>query len=462
MHNARCRTVDFGANAGSPVPHAHCALVIEPLSIDISSPRLPLGRAHLRAGTALREARRAGLPTDALLSVGSLRRSAPDVGDVSLLAIAERTRIADVLNGFASLPFVTGVLAQSAAAITVATERGAITVHVSPPQQRGAAMLWHTGSRRHNDQLSSRAARFGLRFSTGELVHHVRGSVETVSEPVVYRHLGLPYIPPELREGSGEIEAAERGELPMLVGDSHIRGDLHMHSTWSDGRDSIATMVSASQQLGYEYVAITDHSQRAFSSRKLALEDVARQREEIVALRGRMPDITILHGIEVDILKDGSLDFDDEVLEGCDIILASLHDHGGQTPAELTARYLRAIRHPLVNVITHPANRSPAMSPGYDIDFDTLFAAAAATGTAMEVDGAPGHLDMDGALARRAVQAGVTITIDSDCHRSEALGRQMRFGVGTARRGWVEPRHVLNTRGVEQVREFVAAKRARG
>jgi DNA polymerase (family 10) len=396
------------------------------------------------------------------MSVGSLRRCAPDVGDVSLLAIADRTRIPDVLAGFASLPFVGCVLAQSPTAVTVATERGAITVHVSPPQQRGAAMLWHTGSRRHNDQLSARAARFGFRFSKGELVHPVRGGAEAISEPIVYRHLGLPYIPPELREGAGEIDTAERGELPILVGDSHIRGDLHMHSTWSDGRDSIATMVSASQQLGYEYIAITDHSQSAFSSRKLALDDVARQREEIVAVRGRIPDIAVLHGVEVDILKDGSLDFEDDVLEHFDIVLASLHDHGGQTSGELMARYLRAIRHPLVNVITHPANRTPALSPGYDLDFDTLFTAAAETGTAMEVDGAPGHLDMDGALARRAIQAGVTITIDSDCHRSEALGRQMRFGVGTARRGWVEPRHVLNTRGVDQVREFVAAKRARG
>jgi DNA polymerase (family 10) len=234
-----------------------------------------------------------------------------------------------------------------------------------------------------------------------------------------------------------------------------------MHSTWSDGRDTIAAMVSSSQQLGYEYVAITDHSQRAFASRKLSTDDVARQRDEIVELRHRMDSITILHGVEVDILKDGSLDFGDELLAGFDIVLASLHDHGGQSGGELTARYLQAIRHPLVNIITHPANRTPAASPGYDVDFDALFSAAIETGTAMEVDGAPGHLDMDGALARRAAQAGVRIVIDSDCHRADALARQMRFGVGTARRGWIEPHHVLNTGGVEQVRAFVAAKRAR-
>ena len=165
--------------------------------------------------------------------------------------------------------------------------------------------------------------------------------------------------------------------------------------------------------------------------------------------------------IEVDIMHDGSLDFDDAQLDGFDIVLASLHDHCGHEPTRLTERYLRAIHHPLVKVITHPANRSPARFDGYDIDFDRLFAAAAETGTAMEIDGAPGHLDMDGALARRAIAMGVTVAIDSDCHRSDALGRQMRFGLGTARRGWVQAAHVLNTRTVDAVRDFVARKRAR-
>jgi DNA polymerase (family 10) len=234
-----------------------------------------------------------------------------------------------------------------------------------------------------------------------------------------------------------------------------------MHTTWSDGSDTTEQMVLAAKQLGYEYVAITDHSQRAWSSRKLSVDDVPRQSDEIASLRHTISDIDILHGIEVDILPDGDLDFEDAILEGFDIVLASLHVDDGQDGAQLTERYLRAIHHPLVNVITHPANRSPARSPGFDIDFDTLFAAAAETGTAMEIDGAPGHLDMDGALARRAAAAGVKVTIDSDCHRAEWLARQMRFGVGTARRGWIEPRHVLNARGVDEVRAFVARKRAR-
>jgi DNA polymerase (family X) len=201
--------------------------------------------------------------------------------------------------------------------------------------------------------------------------------------------------------------------------------------------------------------------ERAFASRKLLALEIPIQREEIQAVRARIPGIEILHGVEVDIMADGSLDFIDEQLKGFDVVLASLHDHQGHDRARLTERYLKAIRHPMVNVITHPANRSPALSPGYDLDFDQIFAAASETGTALEIDGAPGHLDMDGTVARRAIAAGVTVVIDSDCHRSDALARQMQFGVGTARRGWVEPSHVLNTCGVETVRQFIAKKRAR-
>jgi DNA polymerase (family 10) len=300
-----------------------------------------------------------------------------------------------------------------------------------------------------------------LTFDSGRLLDDRNQPVAGETEADLYRRLQLPEIPPELREGEDEIAVAERGQLPHLVSAADIRGDLHMHSAWSDGRDTIEEMVFASQQLGYEYVAITDHSERSLASRQLAAADIARQRAEIERVRARLKRVQVLHGIEVDIMHDGSLDFDDDQLAGFDIVLASLHDHAGHDGPTLTERYLRAIRHPLVNVITHPANRTPGRSMGYRLDFDMLFAAAAETGTAMEVDGAPGHLDLDGTLARRAAAAGVTLVIDSDCHRSDGLGRQMRFGVGTARRGWIRPEHVLNTRGVDEVRAFVAAKRAR-
>jgi DNA polymerase (family X) len=413
------------------------------------------------ASSAIREARRAGIAAEAIVPVGSLRRFAPDVGDVTLLALVPSSHHKQVLRAFGRLPIVAEVSAQSPCSVTISTSRGAITLHVSAPEDAGPALVWHTGSHAHVNELQQRAQKMGVQFLDGRLLSPAGEPIPCPREEDLYERLGLPMITPEIRDGNGEVGAAERGEIPLLLSELHIRGDLHMHSTWSDGRNSIADMVSAAKQIGYEYVAITDHSQHAWSSRQLSPDDIPRQREEIEALRARVHSIEILHGIEVDIMPVGGLDFDDEVLAGFDLVLASLHDPAGQDDAQLTERYLRAIRHPLVNVITHPANRSPAHTSGYNVDFDQLFAAAALTGTAMEIDGAPGHLDMDGALARRAAEAGVTIVVDSDCHRVDGLGRQMRFGVGTARRGWIEPRHVLNTREASEVRAFVSRKRER-
>lgn len=414
------------------------------------------------ACSVIDEATRAGIGADSITAVGSLRRFAPAVARVSLLAVAASSNHAQVMKAFLRLPVVLDVRDYSRSSVTAHTARGPITLHVTAPEQAGAALVWHTGTRAHVGELQDRAGRLGLQFSGGSISRPAGPGVSCASEEQLYETLDLPCIPPEIRNGDGEIDAAERGALPGLVSGLHIRGDLHTHSTWSDGGDTIADMVSAARQLGYQYIAITDHSERAAASRTLAAREIAKQRDDIEATRATVRGIAVLHGVEVDIMQDGSLDFDDEVLQGFDIVLASLHDAGGDSEARLTERYLRAIRHPLVNVITHPTNRAPGRSGGYTLDVDRLFAAAVETGTAMEVDGAPGHLDMDGPLARRAAAAGVTIVIDSDCHHMEALGRQMHFGVGTARRGWIEPQHVLNTRGVDDVRAFVARKRARG
>jgi DNA polymerase (family 10) len=220
-------------------------------------------------------------------------------------------------------------------------------------------------------------------------------------------------------------------------------------------------MVQGCAALGYEYLAITDHSQGSAAVRNLTLEGVARQAEEIAALRERYPQIAILHGCEVDILPDGSLDFPDRILEQFDVVLASLHEHAGQGPDQLLSRYLQAMAHPLVAMITHPTNRLVPHRPGYAIDYSRLIAAAVETRTVLEIDGAPGHLDMNGRLARQAIDAGATVAIDSDCHRADLLGRQMALGLLMARRGWVEPRHVLNTRPLAELRAAIAAKRRR-
>ena len=427
----------------------------------LKNSRIPLGRADMLASTAVREAHQAGLPADDIVPVGGVRRYAPAVDGAVLLAVTDDARREEFLGGFARLAFVRSVVGSSASSVRVSTDRGLVEVHVSRPDTAGAALVWHTGTRRHTKWLQARAETLGLQFAHGQLERTGGIPVLVPDEQTFYRLLDLPYIAPELREGEDEVDAADRGLLPSLVTTLHIRGDLHMHTTWSDGRDSIMHMVLSSRQLGYEYVAITDHSERSWASRKLLSLEVPLQREEIDTVRSHAPGIEILHGVEVDIMPDGSLDFNDETLEGFDIVLASLHDANGQDGRRLTDRYLHAMRHPLVNVITHPANRSPAMSDGYALDFDRLFEVAVQTGTAMEIDGAPGHLDMDGRVARRAADAGVTIVINSDCHRAEALGRQMSFGIGTARRGWVGPEHVLNTRGIAGVRQFVARKRGR-
>lgn len=413
------------------------------------------------AASIIRDARRAGLGSDSITPVGSLRRFAPDVGDVALLGIVPETSRKDVLRAFARLPAVLSSRSESDSTITIVTARGPVALHLAAADDAGAALVWHTGSRTHTTQLVERAAGAGLRFTEATLTDKKGTRIPCLTEAEFYGRLNLPIISPELRNGTDEIDAAAANRLPQLIEERDIRGDLHTHSSWSDGQNTIADMVSAAKQLGYEYVAITDHSESAWSSRKLARADVPKQRKEVEALRARVTGIEILHGIEVDIMPDGTLDFDDDLLRGFDIVLASLHDSDGHNGQRLTDRYLKAIDNPLVSVITHPANRSPAHSAGYPLDFDRLFSAAVETGTALEIDGAPGHLDLDGDIARQAVAAGVTLVIDSDCHRIEGLARQMQFGVGTARRGWVEPRHVLNTRTAADVRRFVADKRSR-
>lgn len=420
---------------------------------------ISLGRAHALASFVAQEVHRAGAPIDQLIPLGSLRRYAPSVERVSLLAITRADAHADALDALAGLVGRHSVLSRTADRIAVATERGPVEVVLSAPEHAGSALAWHTGASAHVTSLRVRAEARGLAFGSATLTRGGR-PVECSTEDELYGHLGLPYVAPELREGLDEVEAAEVGDLPRLVATVNIRGDLHSHTAWSDGRDSVEQMVRAARDLGYDYFAITDHSHRSAAARTLAPRDVERQREEVEAARLAVPGIQILHGVEVDIMPDGSLDFDDDVLEGFDIVLASLHDEAGHDGKRLLARYLRAIEHPLVSIITHPANRTPAGHAGYDLEFDRLFEAAARTGTALEVDGAPGHLDLDGALARRAVAAGATLVIDSDAHRTEGLGRQLQFGVGTARRGWVEPRHVLNTQGIAAVQAFIQRKRA--
>jgi DNA polymerase (family 10) len=379
------------------------------------------------------------------------------VGHIEVVASTDRPEaaIAEILSGSAEAR----VLHRSGRRLYFLDDRMQVGVRLVEPASAGATLLQLTGSAAHLDAVRAHAARQGWTLTAGGLVGPDGAVRPSPTEAGIYETLGLPFITPEIRDGDDEVDRAIRGDLPRLVERGDIRGDLHMHSLWSDGRDPIEAMVQACRDLGYEYMAITDHSPHSAAARNLTVDGVRKQAEEIAELRERYPDIAILHGCEVDILADGRLDFPDRILAQFDIVLASLHDGAGQSRDQLMKRYVSAMKHPLVTLLTHPTNRVVPHRRGYDLDYDQLFALAAEHKTVLEIDGAPGHLDLDGALAKRAVAAGATVAIDSDCHRAEMLGRQMQLGLLMARRGWVERRHVLNTRPLSEVRAFIAAKR---
>lgn len=379
---------------------------------------------------------------DPLEPAGDVRRAEPIV---TTLVLAGRTNTPpQALDRVLALPMLADVLYRTAARALVLFDGYEVDIRLASPGEYGTVLFVATGPAGHVADVQKR-----------------RGPTLSATEADVYRHAGLAYLAPETRDDPHAIERAEQKTVPRLVGREDIRGDLHMHTTYSDGRDALRRMVHAAQTLGHEYIAITDHSEHASASRTVTTEALKRQGHEIDELRATTPGLTIFHGLEVDILPNGTLDCTDPLLESLDIVLASLHDSAGHDRARLTRRYLDAIRHPLVSIITHPANQLIGHRDGYDLDYDAIYAAAAETGTALEVDGAPVHLDLSGERARDAVRAGVTLSIDSDCHRARLLDRQLRFGVATARRGWVEPSHVLNTRGADDVRAFVARKRQR-
>jgi DNA polymerase (family 10) len=389
---------------------------------------LTLGRAwDIFERTTAALAREAA-PGTAFFPAAGLRRFAPIVQDI--VALARTDDPAGLRRAARALVF----------------DRHAVAIEAHLPPRFGAALIRATGTPAHVARLDALA---------GGTIDDLPGA----SEDDVYAALGLPCIPPEIRSGSLELQRAAEGTLPGLVARSDIRGDLHLHTTYSDGRDDVEAVVRSGEALGYEYIAITDHSPAAAASRVHSEATLLRQMEEIDEVQMRYPRIRILKGIETDILPDGSLDLPDSLLERLDIVLASLHDDAGQGPETLLSRYAAAAAHPLVNVLTHPANQLVGRRDGYALDYDRLFELASETHTMLEIDGAPSHLDLDGDLARRAAAAGVTLTIDSDCHHAALMGRYMLFGVGTARRGWIEPSMVANTRPLDELLTALRMKR---
>jgi DNA polymerase (family 10) len=419
-------------------------------------PRVALGRAVLLARPILEQLRSTPGAIWAS-SAGSLRRGQDTVGDIEL--VAATTNPADAIAALVGLQGGVRNLHRSERRLYVQIERVQVGVRLPAPSVAGATLLQATGSAAHLAALKAHARTTNWRLAMDGLrsVDGAPGPAGTEEE--IYAALNLPFIPPEIRHGEDEIDAAKNGTLPTLLSRADIHGDLHMHTDFSDGRDTVAAMVQACRLLGYEYIAITDHSPHSAASRGLSAESIARQAEEIARLREQYPEMAIFHGCEVDILPDGRLDFPDRILEKLDIVLASLHERAGQSADQLLRRYTTAMKHPLVSLITHPTNRLVPYKAGYDLDYDALFEAAVETRTIVEIDGSPAHLDLDGPLSRRAIAAGAMMAVDSDSHRAELLEMQMELGVTTARRGWVERRHVVNTRPLAEIRAVIAAKR---
>ncbi|MFZ2174086.1 MAG: DNA polymerase/3'-5' exonuclease PolX [Rhodococcus sp. (in: high G+C Gram-positive bacteria)] len=384
---------------------------------------------------------------------GSLRRMRDTVGDIDLLVAACDSE--PVMTTVVELPQVARVLAHGSTKTSIVTTTGVqVDVRVVDPSVWGAALLYFTGSKAHNVQVRELAVHAGMKLSEYGLFDVETGQLIVAdTEEAVYAELGLPWIPPTLREGDGEVEAALAGRLPRVLETADIRGDLHTHTDLTDGVATLENMVAAAKARGYEYYAITDHAPLLYMQRMTAEKALA-QRKRIRTLE-RTAGLRLLHGTELNIQPDGSLDWDEEFLSGFDVVVASVHSQFRQSRAEMTARVVRAIEHPCVNVIGHPTSRLIGSRPPIDLDFEAVFRAAARTGTALEINSQPDRLDLDGDLVRRAHHHGVRFAVSTDAHAVPQLD-YIRFGVATAQRGWTVPGEVVNTYPFDQLHRFLA------
>ena len=374
---------------------------------------------------------------------GSLRRFAPTIGDLDILVAT--TDPASVMEVFCTLPEIEDVLGSGPTKTSVRFENGLqVDLRCLEAPHWGTAMQYFTGSKSHNVKLRELAQKQGLSLNEYALTHADGSQILCAEEAEVYATLGLPYIPPTLREDRGEVEAALDGELPQLVQQEALKGDVHCHSTWSDGKNSIEEMARAALARGYEYLVITDHSQSLGIANGLTPERLRRQRAEIEAVQARVSGIRLFHGTEVEIKADGSLDFSDNILAELDLVVASVHIGLQQDRATLTSRMLNAIRNPHVRVIGHPTGRLLGRREAGDFDLEAVLHAAAETGTMMEINASPYRLDLDSIYIKRAIELGVILSINCDAHQIQDF-ETINFGVATAQRGWATPEHIGNT-----------------
>ena len=399
-------------------------------------------------------------PSADFMAVGSLRRGCETCGDIDILATGGDASLMDHLSTF---PRVERVLAQGETKTSVRITGGyQADLRLVAADSRGAAMQYFTGSKAHNVALRDRAIQYGFKLNEYGLFRVADDTkVAGDTEEGIYDALDMTWVPPELRENRGEVEAAVARHLPRLVAATDLRGDLHMHTDVTDGRDDLETMAAAAQRLGYNYVAVTDHSKALAMSNGLdehrALEHAARIR----ALNGKFEGLTLLAGIECDVLADGSLDLADDCLAQLDVVIASVHAHYAQGEAQTTDRILRALDCPWVDILGHPLSRRLLQREPLKMDFERVVSAAVAHGVALEVNGQPDRLDLSDAFARTAHERGAMIAISTDAHSVMALGN-MRWGLQVARRAWLPPEAVLNTRPMDEMRGLLRRNRRAG
>lgn len=414
--------------------------------------RTPLGQA-LPVVEEILAALRERLDLRNLTPAGSLRRLAETVGDIDIIATSPEPEV--VTQTFVRLPQVREVLVQGPQKASILVPSGLqVDLRIVDHDCFGSLLQHFTGSKDHNVVMRERAIKHGLKISEYGVTVLATGETERfVREDAFYERLGLQFIPPELREGRGEVELAERGEIPRLVELGDIKGDLHTHTDWSDGHNSIEEMALAAKERGYQYLCISDHSAGRGIARGLTVERLREQMAQIRALNERLGDFRLLCGAEVDIRADGSLDFPDEVLAELDVVTASVHSSLTQDEARMTQRMISAMRNPNVDIIGHPTGRILGQRDPVQVDLEAIFRAALETHTALEINAIPNRLDLKDDYVRHARELGVALVIDTDAHAIEHLGF-MRFGVGVARRGWCEAKHILNTRPWDEIEAF--------
>jgi DNA polymerase (family 10) len=422
------------------------------------SERMPIGKALPYAENLVRALRETGT-LERVEIAGSLRRMRDTVGDVDLVATASDP--AKAMAAFVALPQAKETLLSGETRTSIRTDVGLqVDLRIVKPEDFGALLHHFTGSREHNIRLREMAVARGAKINEYGVFDVATGKEISLGEEEadLYRFLGLPYIPPELREDHGEIEAARENRLPRLIEAGDIRGNLHGHSDWSDGAASIEVMVNAARALGHAYIAITDHSKALGVANGLDEERLRQQGAEIDAVSAKLSDIRILKGIECDILADGSLDLDGAVLDGLDIVIGSVHSRFNQDTETITGRVIRAMESGHVDVIAHPTGRLLGHRDPYAIDVERLIDAAAATKTALEINAFPDRLDLCDVHARRARDRGVLISINTDAHHPSHLSL-FRYGIGTARRAWLEAKDVLNTWSLEAVQAWLRERK---